>query len=100
MDDTFRNGIALVCAERYRFVFQVNEQRTFENEEELVFSIMLVPMKVALENAQPNDAIVHLAKGLVVPFLAASGHEARHVDQLERTKLRIEMNVVWFCGSG
>jgi len=94
MNHAFRNGISLVRFQGYRPVLQINQKLSLQDEEELVFIIVLVPVKFALHDAQAHHAVIHLAKGLIVPFFFAGGNEAWNVDQLEKAELRFQVDVV------
>src|SRR5271157_3904657 len=74
--------------------FQVNKESATENEEELVLSVMLVPMKLPVQHTQSHDRVVHPAEGLVRPFLFGGGNKHWHVDQLQTAELDVEVDVV------
>lgn len=85
----------------YRLILQINQKLALEDEKELVFLIVFVPMKFPLQNAEANDAIIHLTKGLIVPLLLAGGNEGWYVNQLEETELGIQVDsvmVLFFYG--
>lgn len=67
-------------------VFEVNNEMSFENEEELVVVIVFMPVILALHHTQSNDGIINFAKGLVVPAILALTHKRRNVDQAECRK--------------
>jgi hypothetical protein len=94
MDDPSRNRITLVGFKRYRLIFQVNHKLALQYEKELVFFIVFVPVKFSLHNAETDYTVIHLTKGLIVPLLLAGGSEARDVDQLQETKLCIQVDRV------
>ena len=57
--DPVGHGEALVRIERHRLVpLDVDWQLAREHEEELVFVVVLVPVKVAVEDAQAHDRVV------------------------------------------
>jgi hypothetical protein len=81
--------------EGYRLVpLQIDQELALQNEKELVFVVVLVPVKFSLHDTKANDAIVHLTKSLVVPLLLPGGNEARYVHKLQKAKLHIEVNTV------
>ena len=55
---------------------------------------MLVPMVLALDDAQPDDRIVDLAECLVEPLVANRVDNGGNIDHLERGVLDIEMRGV------
>jgi hypothetical protein len=46
---------------------EIDEEAAFDDVEKLVFALMGVPVIASLHDAEANDGIVHVAKGLVVP---------------------------------
>jgi hypothetical protein len=71
----------------------VDHQRPVEDEEELVLDLVLVPVEVALDHAQPDDRVVDLGERLVEPGLDGGGLGV-HVDVGERVELDVEVDVV------
>src|ERR1044071_5353528 len=92
MNDSSRNGVALMDSERDRFIFQINQKFSLQHEKEFVLFVVLMPVKLALHDAESHDAVVHLAKSLVVPLVIAGGDEAGHINQLEKTELGIQID--------
>src|SRR6516164_10083607 len=60
---------------------------------------MLVPMVLALHDAETHDRIVYLAKRLIVPFGGARLHKAWDVDKVERVEFDVEMHSIREGGS-
>lgn len=61
MQDPFRNDKSLPRAEFGGAPLQVNEKTTFDHVEELILSVMLVPVILALHHAQTHDGFVYSA---------------------------------------
>jgi hypothetical protein len=59
---------------------QINDEVSFEDEEELIIAIVLVPVVLALQHPKSNDGVIHLAKGLVVPPVGARLDHRRNID--------------------
>ena len=59
MDDTFGHHKTLLRRQFYAFVFKIYEELSFENEKEFVIIVMLVPMVLALHNAESNHRVVN-----------------------------------------
>ena len=55
-------------------VFEVDDESTLDHVEELVEVIVLVPVIFALDDAEPDDRVVHLAERLVVPGMGDLRH--------------------------
>ena len=83
MHDAFGNDDSLARAEvdGARVVFcgggvlridEIDEQTAFDDVEELVLLLMVVPVIVSLDDAEANDGIVHVAERLVVPRVRGS----------------------------
>lgn len=94
MHDTFRNQKALAGCELHFATLEINEQVTLHDIEEFIFIVVLVPVELTLDNAQSNNRIVYLAQGLIVPLFLARVDERRNVNQLERAKLDVGIDVV------
>jgi len=71
MPNPFRHDETLPRTKINNLVFQIDQKMAFENKEEFVDVIMLVPVVFALQYAEPYDRVVHLAQRLVVPFVRA-----------------------------
>jgi hypothetical protein len=82
--DPFGNCEALLGLQFNGFALDFDDEAALEAEEEFVFIVVLVPVKLALQNAKPNDGVVDLAQRLVVPGLGAGGDEGGNIDELER----------------
>src|SRR5262249_48026306 len=74
-------------------------QHPFHHIEKLIFAIVLVPVKFAVENAKPNDRFVDPSERLVEPLLLTVGGQLFHINQLESFKLDVGMNRIlrWGC---
>src|SRR5262249_52999384 len=75
------------------FPLNIDEQLALEHQKELVFLLVLVPMKVALDYSQPHDGLVHLRQGLVEPGFHLRGL-GRDVDALQLRELDVDVDVV------
>ena len=51
---------------------EVDEQTAFDDVEEFVLPLMVVPVIVSLHDAEANDGIIYVAEGLVVPGVRGS----------------------------
>ena len=67
MRDAARNHQALPGRELDGAALQIHQQLALEHEEEFVLAVMLVPVKLALEDADSRHAVVDAAQGLVPP---------------------------------
>ena len=77
MHDAFRNDDSLAraevdgagivfCGGGVLGIYEIDEETAFDDVEELVLPLMVVPVIVSLHDAEANDGIVYVAKGLVV----------------------------------
>jgi hypothetical protein len=94
MQDAFRNDITLPGLKVDRFAFQVDDEVTVKDKEELVVIVVLVPVVFTLHDAQADDGLVDLTKCLVVPVVGASIHKRRYVDDGEGRELDVEVRRV------
>jgi hypothetical protein len=49
--------------------FEINEEVPIQDKEELVIFVVLMPVVLALDHAQADNGVVHLAQCLVVPLV-------------------------------
>ena len=54
-------------------VLDVDQELSVQDQEELVLVVVLVPVELALDDAEPNDRVVDGRQGLVEPRLGARG---------------------------
>src|SRR5207244_1681328 len=62
MNDSLRHHEALPRPQLHGAPFQVDEQPTLDDVEELVLVVVLVPVVLALNYAEPDDRVVHAAE--------------------------------------
>jgi hypothetical protein len=94
-----RDRVALVALERHRVaVLEVDQQPAVEHEEELVLVVVLVPVEVAFDDAEPDDGVVDRRQRLVEPGVVA-GDLRRDVDQREAPVLVLELDVIAVVGA-
>jgi hypothetical protein len=90
VDHPLGNDKAFPRLQINRLVFQVDDEVTVKDKEELIVVVMLVPVVLALHHAQAHDGIVDLAERLVVPLIRASLYEGRYINDRERRELDVE----------
>jgi len=68
--DALWDRVALVGAERHRVpILRVDQQLSVEHEEELVGVVVLVPVELAFDDAEPDDSVIDRRQGFVEPGL-------------------------------
>ncbi len=72
MHDPVRNRKPLSGCELDRPAFQVNYEAPLDHVKELILLVVLMPVELALHDAEPHDAVVHSAQRLVIPRVLAS----------------------------
>jgi hypothetical protein len=91
MAETARDDDALALAKFLRpLAWEVHQQPSVDNVEELVLIAMLVPRVDTMDDAEANDAIVDSAEALVVPGAVIGPHQIIDVERLERRVLDVE----------
>src|SRR5438270_13006375 len=75
-------------------VRQVDDEVTFEDEEELIVMLVLVPVVFALHDTEPDDRIVDPAQSLVVPAVLALSHERGHVHDAQGSEPDVQVRGV------
>lgn len=96
MQYALRNGESLPWRELYTPAIQIDQKASFNNVEKLIFIVVLVPVKLTLQNAEPHNAIVYSAQCLIVPGVFARINKRLNIDQLQRGKTRIQVDRVGF----
>jgi len=86
MNHSARDGETLLGHWLDGAAFEVDEEAAIDNVEEFVFVIVFVPVKFALHNAEANYAVIHAAKGLVVP-LVLTGFDERFDRQVRANRI-------------
>ena len=71
MHDSLRYDKALLPAKLDAPILEVYDEATVEDKEELVVAVVLVPVILTLQDAQPNHRVVDLAQRLVIPAFGA-----------------------------
>ena len=94
MPNPFRHDETLPRSKINDLVFKIDQEMAVENKEEFVDVIMLVPVVFALQNAEPHDRVVHLAKSLVVPFVRARIDQLLNIDYFERLVQNVEESLI------
>ena len=79
--DALADRHALVLVELDGAVLQVNEELPLQHEEELVLVVVLVPVELALEAADADDAVVDLGERAVPPGVVYGAEERPEVNQ-------------------
>lgn len=94
MEDALRNYEALARRQLNGAAFEVDQQRSFNNVEELIVVIMLVPLVFAFDHSEADYGIVYLTECLVVPRWRSCVGEGLLVDQFEMGAEYVEACVV------
>jgi len=82
MDDALRDHEALSLGKLDASLLEIDNETAFKNKEELVVVVVLVPMVLALHDAETDDRIVHMAQRLVVPAVGTRIYQRGDVNQL------------------
>ena len=93
MQHAFGNDKSLSGHEVDRSTFQINQQPTFDNIEKFVVIIVLVPMILALDDANADNRSVDLAKRLIEPRFTRVGQRFL-VDHLQCAVQNIKPRIV------
>ena len=88
------NRKTLVGFKDYRFAFQVDEEPSLEDEKELVFRVMLMPVKLPLEDSESDDTVIDPTKRLVGPFFLACGYQARYIDEFQESEFDVGFDCI------
>lgn len=81
MHDAFADSDPLVLVERDCLAFEIDVERAFEDEEELVVVVVFVPVKLPFEVPDPHDALIDLSQGPVPPGMVDALQQRGQIDQ-------------------
>jgi len=98
MDHTFGDGDTLLRLEFDGATFEIHQEEAFDDVEELVLIVVLVPVELAMQDAKPDDAVVDAGEGLVEPLLLTLGGFASDVYQIEGSELDVEVDRIGLGG--
>jgi len=84
MAHPFGNNKALPRRKIDNAIFEIDQKKSVQNEKEFVNVFVLMPVIFALHYRHPDDRVVHLAEGLVEPFICAGICQLLDIDELER----------------
>ena len=77
-----------------RAIFEVNDKVAFQDEEEFVFPLMLVPVVFPLQNSHAHHGLIYLTERLVVPRVGVCFEQSGNIYQAKSTELDVQMRVV------
>src|SRR5579864_5973561 len=98
MHDAARHHESLERLQVHRAILEIDDEVPLQDEEELVVLLVLVPVVLALHDAQADDRVVDLAQRLVVPAVLDLRDEARHVHHRQGRELHVEEGGVGIVG--
>jgi len=75
-------------------IFQIDEQTSFDDVEELIFFLVLVPVVFAFDDSQAHNGIVHFTQRLVKPLVCAGIGDSLFVDDLQRGEENVQPGFV------
>jgi hypothetical protein len=94
MQHAFGHDITFPWLKVDRFAFEVDDEVTVQHKEELVVIVVLVPVILALHDAQADDGLVDATERLVAPLVGAGIHKRLYVDDGESWELDVEVRRV------
>jgi len=94
VDNASGDHEALPGLQRDVAILEIDVEFSFDDIEELIVVVVLVPVILALHDTEPNDRVIHPAQRLVIPLVGARVHQRLHVYQLELAILDVEMSGV------
>ncbi len=80
--DSFRYRKPLFGSQFDRLILQLNNEFAIDDVEKLILLVVLVPVKLAFDDAESNDAVINLAQSLIKPLVSA------RIDELLQVNLR------------
>src|SRR4029453_12226451 len=95
MHHPFGNRKPLSGCELDRPAFQVNYEAPLDHVEELILLVVLMPVELALHDAEPYDGLVHSTQRLVIPRVLAGIDECLNVNELQGSVPLVQVDRVW-----
>jgi hypothetical protein len=74
--------------------FEIDQQSPGYDVEKFVIPIVFVPMVLAFDDPDPNNGLVHLAKGLIKPLKIDAFCEFLDINHLKRLMQNIQPSFV------
>jgi hypothetical protein len=78
----FGDRCAFVRVQFKRLVFQINVQFSAQNKEKFVVVVVLVPMILALDNPDADNAAIDFRQRLIEPCIGAFFHDVVHINEV------------------
>src|SRR3954452_9736725 len=94
MDHAPRNHKSLARLEVDRSALEIDDEVSVEHKKELIVLVVLVPVILALHDAETDHGVVDLAERLVVPAIGARADQSGHIDDSELRKFCVEKGSV------
>jgi hypothetical protein len=98
VQDPARDHEALSRAEGDRPSLEIDDELAFNDVEELVVGVVLMPVILSLHHTEAEDCVIHLAEGLVVPLKLAGVDQRLEVDNFESGIEDVEARLVGISG--
>jgi hypothetical protein len=86
------NGESLAGSEFDGAALELNDEFSFDDVEELILVIVLVPMELAMHDPETHHAVIDAAQGLVPPGFLAGVGDGLHVNEFKRGEAGSEIN--------
>ncbi len=90
MHDPFGHDKALVGVQFNRALFHFDDKAPLQNKEKLIVVIVLVPVILALHDAEPHNRIIDLAQSLIIPRVIARFYQRGHINEGEGRELDVQ----------
>ena len=94
VNDTLWNDEPFLRIEGHCAPFEIDQEHTVQDKEELVVLVVLVPVVLALHDPETNDGAVHLAQSLVVPPVLTGADQRGNVNLLQLREQDIQVRGV------
>ena len=94
MFHTLRHDEALPRRKIDNTTFEIDEETAIDHVKEFIQLLMLMPVIFALDNPEPHDRVVYLAKRLVPPFIGTGIGELLNINNLQRLMQNIQKDFV------
>lgn len=94
MQDSFGNRKTLVRIQVNRPALKVDQQLPVKHEKEFIVVVMLMPMILSPNDANPHYTVVHSGEGLIEPLIFTFPNNSWNIDYLEVLELNVKLSYI------
>src|SRR5690242_3898040 len=94
MYNAFRHHESLSRRQLHRAILEINHKSSLDYVEKFIIVVVLMPVILALYDAQPHHRSIHLAERLVVPLVRTRVRQRLFFDHLQWLVIKVESRLI------